>query len=297
MAAFSTGPLADPGANTLGTGSNAAKQPPNSPLLHPVVGHELKPSTIEPPIQGSYPSSPLLSLEHTRTALDSMLQLIFGPSAPQHLRWEVYSQGSPNALTWYAAIYIYDVDYGHGTAHTRGAAQDAAAMMALKHLQKIGSELRDLDSDIAEQPPDSPPDREPKPSVSNIAEQPPDSPPGRAPNPSVSGIAEQPSDSPPGRAPKPSVSERRIQRSYPSSSHSLHPRTALNNELQIKHGSSMGEHIRWEICRQGPPNASTWSAIVYVDDMNYGHGTARTRSGAQDAAAMNALEYLRRNRR
>jgi hypothetical protein len=40
-----------------------------------------------------------------RTRLNNELQKIYGPSAPNHIRWEVHSQGPPNSLTWYATVY------------------------------------------------------------------------------------------------------------------------------------------------------------------------------------------------
>lgn len=78
-----------------------------------------------------------------------------------------------------------------------------------------------------------------------------------------------------------------------------HPRTLLNNELQLRYGhggASVSDHIRWEVYSQGPPNASTWYATIYIDDLNYSHASAHTRGGAQDAAAQQAYEHLKQER-
>ncbi|KAG2756324.1 hypothetical protein P692DRAFT_20948959 [Suillus brevipes Sb2] len=76
------------------------------------------------------------SNDHPRTALNNKLQGIYGPSAMDHVRWEVYSQGPPNALTWHATIYIDDMNYGYASWHTKNGAQDEAARKALYNLQR-----------------------------------------------------------------------------------------------------------------------------------------------------------------
>ncbi|KAG1836589.1 hypothetical protein DFJ58DRAFT_846896 [Suillus subalutaceus] len=48
---------------------------------------------------------PLDMTEHPRTKLNNELQKRYGPSALEHVTWEVYSQGPPNALTWNATVY------------------------------------------------------------------------------------------------------------------------------------------------------------------------------------------------
>ncbi|KAG1741223.1 hypothetical protein EDD22DRAFT_1053457 [Suillus occidentalis] len=73
-----------------------------------------------------------------------------------------------------------------------------------------------------------------------------------------------------------------------------HPRTAFNNLLQGKYGPSANDHVRWEVFSQGPPNALIWHATIYIDDMNYGYATSRTRAGAQDQAAAMATSSLDR---
>ncbi|KAG1813194.1 uncharacterized protein BJ212DRAFT_1482664 [Suillus subaureus] len=72
-----------------------------------------------------------------------------------------------------------------------------------------------------------------------------------------------------------------------------HPRTRLNNALQPKYGATVQDHVRWEVYSQGPLNATTWYATIYIDDLNYGHASASTRSAAQDAAAQQAYETLK----
>ncbi|KAG1774015.1 hypothetical protein EV702DRAFT_1200742 [Suillus placidus] len=75
-----------------------------------------------------------------------------------------------------------------------------------------------------------------------------------------------------------------------------HPRTMLNNELQKKYGPSAQDHVTWEIYSQGPPNALTWHATIYIDDMNYGYASSRTAGGAQDFAAKTAYNHLKREK-
>ncbi|KAG2138683.1 uncharacterized protein EDB93DRAFT_711902 [Suillus bovinus] len=84
------------------------------------------------------------SSDHPRTRLNNELQRIYGPSASDHVRWEVYPQGPPNALTWYATIYIDDLNYSYASAPTRGAAQDAAAQQACENLKRDRSTRSDL---------------------------------------------------------------------------------------------------------------------------------------------------------
>ncbi|KAG2122940.1 kinase-like domain-containing protein [Suillus clintonianus] len=125
---FSLGPSPHGVSGDLDT----AEHPSDSPLVHP--GHEPGPSVIEPGTQRSHLAP--LHIDHPRTALNNIMQMIYGPAAWRHILWEVYSQGPPNALTWYAKIYIDDMNYGHASSRTKGAAQDAAAMMALNRLRK-----------------------------------------------------------------------------------------------------------------------------------------------------------------
>ncbi|KAG1774017.1 hypothetical protein EV702DRAFT_1200744 [Suillus placidus] len=82
--------------------------------------------------------------DHPRTLLNNELQRIYGPSAQDRIRWEVYSQGPPNSSTWYATIYIDDQNYSYASAPTRGAAQDAAAQQAYEHLTRERPTRRDL---------------------------------------------------------------------------------------------------------------------------------------------------------
>ncbi|KAG1793889.1 uncharacterized protein HD556DRAFT_1443270 [Suillus plorans] len=73
--------------------------------------------------------------DHPRTKMNNELQRIYGPSAPDHVRWDVYSRGSPNALTWYATVYIDDINHGDASSRTRGGAQDEAAKQAYNWLR------------------------------------------------------------------------------------------------------------------------------------------------------------------
>ncbi|KAG2123482.1 hypothetical protein DEU56DRAFT_49703 [Suillus clintonianus] len=81
-----------------------------------------------------------------------------------------------------------------------------------------------------------------------------------------------------------------------SSNERDHPRTRLNNELQLIYGSDAAKHVRWEDFARGPPNNLTWYSTVYIDDMKYGDGTARTKDDAKDKAADKACNDLRRER-
>ncbi|KAG2149493.1 hypothetical protein BD769DRAFT_1406486 [Suillus cothurnatus] len=74
--------------------------------------------------------------DHPRQRLNNELQKLFGAYAHEHVKWEVESRGPPNNLTWYATVYIDDMNYGYGTSHTRGGAQDEAAKMACDNLRR-----------------------------------------------------------------------------------------------------------------------------------------------------------------
>ncbi|KAG2118124.1 uncharacterized protein F5147DRAFT_768261 [Suillus discolor] len=72
-----------------------------------------------------------------------------------------------------------------------------------------------------------------------------------------------------------------------------HPRTKMNNELQRIYGPSAQDHVTWDVHSQGPPNALTWYATVYIDDIKHGDAASKTRGGAQDEAARQAYNWLR----
>ncbi|KAG2103011.1 hypothetical protein BD769DRAFT_1506521 [Suillus cothurnatus] len=74
--------------------------------------------------------------DHPRQNLNNELQSICGSSAQEHVRWEVHSQGPPNALIWHATVYIDDMNYGYATSGTRGGAQDEAARKACDNLRR-----------------------------------------------------------------------------------------------------------------------------------------------------------------
>lgn len=132
-----------PGTSLHGSSgdSDAVEQAPDSPSLHP--GRKPDPSTmLESQIQGSSPVRPLIqqfrprSLHGARVVLNNMLQRLYGSSAPGHIRWETSFQGPPHNPTWHATAYIDDVNYGHGTANTKGEAYDKAAIQVLENLDR-----------------------------------------------------------------------------------------------------------------------------------------------------------------
>ncbi|KAG1728312.1 hypothetical protein EDB19DRAFT_1747218 [Suillus lakei] len=73
---------------------------------------------------------------HQRTHLNNLLQSIYGPVVYDHVRWEVYSQGPPNSLTWHTNFYIDDMNYGYASAPTRASAQELAAHQAYNNLKR-----------------------------------------------------------------------------------------------------------------------------------------------------------------
>ncbi|KAG0696882.1 kinase-like domain-containing protein [Suillus ampliporus] len=109
-----------------GDTDKAEKLPDGSPL-HPA--HEAKPSVLK--LRDQVSCHP-----HPRVALNNLLQGSYGPGVPDHVRWELFAQGPPHALTWTATIYIDDMNYGYGQAAMKGAAQERAATMALELLQR-----------------------------------------------------------------------------------------------------------------------------------------------------------------
>ncbi|KAG2035127.1 hypothetical protein BDR03DRAFT_963282 [Suillus americanus] len=74
--------------------------------------------------------------DHPRIMLKNKLQRIYGSSAPDHIKWEIYSQFSPSRnLIWFATVYIDDMNHGFASARTIGDAQDKAAYMAYNYLR------------------------------------------------------------------------------------------------------------------------------------------------------------------
>ncbi|OJA15952.1 putative protein 33 [Rhizopogon vesiculosus] len=73
-----------------------------------------------------------------------------------------------------------------------------------------------------------------------------------------------------------------------------HPRTVLNNELQSIFGGAVDDHVKWVISSSGSPSSPIWRATIMIDDMKYGHAEALTKGAAQDEAARQAYDYLRR---
>ncbi|KAG2367687.1 hypothetical protein BDR07DRAFT_1478792 [Suillus spraguei] len=74
------------------------------------------------------------SKAHPRTRLNNELQKIYGPSGPSRVKWEIYSQGPANDLTWHATIYINDMNHGYASSRIKGDAQDEAADIACDNL-------------------------------------------------------------------------------------------------------------------------------------------------------------------
>ncbi|RDB29435.1 Ribonuclease 3 [Hypsizygus marmoreus] len=66
-----------------------------------------------------------------------------------------------------------------------------------------------------------------------------------------------------------------------------HPRTLLNTV-----GQQRRQTIRYETNSTGPQNNPTWTATVYIGDMQYGQGQGLTKGQAQDAAAQAALDLI-----
>jgi len=61
---------------------------------------------------------------------------IYGNAWREHVRWEVWSTGSPNSPIWHASIYIDDMCYGSASAATKGVAQDQVALEAYNKLRR-----------------------------------------------------------------------------------------------------------------------------------------------------------------
>ncbi|KAG2076787.1 hypothetical protein BDR04DRAFT_1089008 [Suillus decipiens] len=74
--------------------------------------------------------------DHPRMRLNNELQKLYGSSASSHVKWEIYSQGPANDLTWYATIYIDDMKHGYALSRTKAGAQDEAANMACEYLRR-----------------------------------------------------------------------------------------------------------------------------------------------------------------
>ncbi|KAG2158176.1 kinase-like domain-containing protein [Suillus bovinus] len=110
-----------------------------------------------------------------------------------------------------------------------------------------------------------------------------------------SDTVERPPDSPHCN-PNPSIIfEPQVWGSYRQSGTSnLHARVTLHNWLQATYRSTTSGRVRWDNSSQGLPHALTWHAEIYIDDMNYGFGTASTKLEAQEVAAMQALGNIER---
>ncbi|KAJ6520272.1 hypothetical protein C8R45DRAFT_1120493 [Mycena sanguinolenta] len=63
-----------------------------------------------------------------------------------------------------------------------------------------------------------------------------------------------------------------------------HYRTALNNAAQ-----AYGWTVTYETSSTGPQNSPLWTAISYVNNIEYGRGNAGSRGAAKETAAYEAL--------
>ncbi|OJA18029.1 hypothetical protein AZE42_12952 [Rhizopogon vesiculosus] len=73
-----------------------------------------------------------------------------------------------------------------------------------------------------------------------------------------------------------------------------HPRTLLNNLLQSIWGNDQKKHIKSETWFTGSPSSPVWHSTIYIDDMKYGDASAAKKDVAQDEAAQQAYDTLRR---
>ncbi|TFK34240.1 hypothetical protein BDQ12DRAFT_373423 [Crucibulum laeve] len=65
-------------------------------------------------------------------------------------------------------------------------------------------------------------------------------------------------------------------------------RNQLNNRCQEQHKP----RPVYEDTTSGPQNNITWSTIVYIDGVEHGRGTGRSRDIAREAAAQIALQHI-----
>lgn len=71
-----------------------------------------------------------------------------------------------------------------------------------------------------------------------------------------------------------------------------HPRMRLNNLIQATHGTHV---LRYEQRAVGEPHAPEWTVVAYINDREYGTGTARTVTDAREEAARNTLNIIAAN--
>lgn len=68
-----------------------------------------------------------------------------------------------------------------------------------------------------------------------------------------------------------------------------HQRMKLNNVLQQYR--TLGS-LTWEEIQQGPLHDPTWTAIAYLNEIEWGRGTGRSRGAAKEQAAGRVLAAL-----
>ncbi|KDQ55854.1 hypothetical protein JAAARDRAFT_37278 [Jaapia argillacea MUCL 33604] len=61
-----------------------------------------------------------------------------------------------------------------------------------------------------------------------------------------------------------------------------HYRMRLNNFLQ---GRGVASTLTWEIHQAGANHAPVWTAIAYLNHIEYGRATSKTQGGAKEEAA------------
>ncbi|KAF8579852.1 hypothetical protein K439DRAFT_1637564, partial [Ramaria rubella] len=69
----------------------------------------------------------------------------------------------------------------------------------------------------------------------------------------------------------------------------MHGAMLLHNELQRQ---ARVRSLTWDDQRSGPGHQATWTCTVYIDEIEYGTGSASSKQGARDAAARMALQAL-----
>ncbi|KAF8579894.1 hypothetical protein K439DRAFT_348779 [Ramaria rubella] len=69
----------------------------------------------------------------------------------------------------------------------------------------------------------------------------------------------------------------------------MHWAMQLHNELQRQ---GRLRSLSWEEGTAGPNHNISWTATVFIDEIEYGRGAATTRQGARDEAARRALRAL-----
>ncbi|KAJ6623102.1 hypothetical protein B0H10DRAFT_2011180 [Mycena sp. CBHHK59/15] len=66
-----------------------------------------------------------------------------------------------------------------------------------------------------------------------------------------------------------------------------HNRTQLNNTA-----AQQGRSVQYSNTQSGPLDNATWTSIVYVNGYEFGRAEARTKAGAQEGAARQAIALI-----